>query len=189
MYPCGSVCDKWLSISALGWVVWTNRGVSWVVQHVSWVVVRRCGARRRWLTTKVKVKRVRADRLRAVKDGCRGFDQGTREAGWPTVGGWHLGWPSQDGGWASQAEAIEDLTDGRSRTIVTRVEWFGRLGIKTTSGRFLGLGLKTQVRFWRESKAALASSRGLCRGKAKSDEWISELGHNTPWVRWFALNT
>ena len=32
-------------------------------------------------------------------------------------------------------------------------EWFGGLGLKITSGRFSGLGLKTRVRFRWESEA------------------------------------
>jgi hypothetical protein len=42
--------------------------------HVSRLVVSMCGAHVRWLTTNVKVMRVRADRLRAVKDECRCFE-------------------------------------------------------------------------------------------------------------------
>jgi hypothetical protein len=45
------------------WVVlWSNRGVSCVCNHVSWLVVCRCGAQVRWSTAKVKVMWVHADR-------------------------------------------------------------------------------------------------------------------------------
>ena len=47
----------------------TNRGVSRVVQRVSWLVVRRRGSRRRWSAVKVKVMRVHADGPGVVKDG------------------------------------------------------------------------------------------------------------------------
>jgi hypothetical protein len=48
----------------------TAKGVSHVVQHVSWLVVRRCGSRRRWSVAKVKVRQVCADGTGAVKDEC-----------------------------------------------------------------------------------------------------------------------
>jgi hypothetical protein len=54
----------------------TNRGVSRVVQRVSWLVVRRHGSRRQWSAAKVKVIRVRADGPRAVKDGCWAWTEG-----------------------------------------------------------------------------------------------------------------
>jgi hypothetical protein len=38
--------------------------------HVGWLVVCRCRAQGWWLTVKVKVMRVRADGLGAVKDEC-----------------------------------------------------------------------------------------------------------------------
>jgi hypothetical protein len=39
--------------------------------------------------------------------------------------------------------APEDLADGRSRTTVTHVEWWGMRMEYATRGRFGGLGLKT----------------------------------------------
>jgi hypothetical protein len=38
------------------------------MQHVSWLMMYRCGVRRHWLIAKVKVMRFHADGPRAVKD-------------------------------------------------------------------------------------------------------------------------
>ena len=55
--------------STLGWVVELTEAWVWVVQHVFWLVVRMCGAWRRWSTAKMKVKRVCADGLGASVQG------------------------------------------------------------------------------------------------------------------------
>jgi len=44
--------------------------------RVSWFMVRKCGARRQWSTAKVKVMRVRAEGLGAVKDRCWDWTEG-----------------------------------------------------------------------------------------------------------------
>lgn len=44
-----------------------KRGVRAFLQHVAWLMVCRWGVRRRWLTTKLKITRFRADRPIAAK--------------------------------------------------------------------------------------------------------------------------
>jgi hypothetical protein len=44
--------DPWPRLS-----LWPNHGVSWVVRHVSWLVVYRCGARRWWSTARWRSSR------------------------------------------------------------------------------------------------------------------------------------
>ena len=58
----------------------TAKGMSHVVQHVSWLVVRRCGSRRQWSVVKAKVRQVYADAPGAVKDGCWAWTEGP--GGW-----------------------------------------------------------------------------------------------------------
>jgi hypothetical protein len=71
----------------------------------------------------------------------------------------------------------EDLAAGRSRMAVTRVErWgtrmeyatrerFGGLGLKTISGWFTSLGLKTRAKVPRRNGWHVAASGSSCRGK------------------------
>ena len=66
----------------------TNCGVSHVVKRVSWLVVCRCGSRRRWSAAKVKVMRIRADGPGAVKDGCWAWT----DPSWLTVNALPAGW-------------------------------------------------------------------------------------------------
>jgi hypothetical protein len=66
------VCDEWLSspqwYSVLGWIIWTNQGMSICVQLIPWLVMRRCGVWRQWSMAKVKIMQVHAKWPRVVKD-------------------------------------------------------------------------------------------------------------------------
>jgi hypothetical protein len=60
----------------------TNQGVSHVLcNHVSWLVVCRCGTQERWLTTKVKIMWVHVDGLGAAKDECLDLTEGLEKPG------------------------------------------------------------------------------------------------------------
>jgi hypothetical protein len=48
--------------------MWTNHVMSMYVQHVSWLVVCRCGVQRQLSIEKVKVMQVRVDGPGLVKD-------------------------------------------------------------------------------------------------------------------------
>jgi hypothetical protein len=48
--------------------MWTNRGMSAYVQHVSWIVVHKYGVLRWWPMAKMKVMSVHADGPGAVKN-------------------------------------------------------------------------------------------------------------------------
>jgi hypothetical protein len=93
--------------------------------------------------------------------------------------------------------AQEDMADGRSRTVVTRVKrWETRieyatrervsgLGLKTIGGGFTGLGLKTRAEVSRRNERHMAASKSSRRGKATDEEarWPSDeddtgLDHN-----------
>jgi hypothetical protein len=66
----GSDSDEWLSTSVESWAEscgLANMCVRAFLQHVAWLVVRRWGVRRRWLTTKLKITRFHADRPIAAK--------------------------------------------------------------------------------------------------------------------------
>jgi hypothetical protein len=95
------------------------------------------------------------------------------------------------------SRAQEDMADGRSRMVVTRVErWetrmeyatherVGGLGLKTIGGGFTGLGLKTRAEVLRKNKRHVAASESSRRGKATDEEarWPSDeddigLDHN-----------
>jgi hypothetical protein len=64
------------------------------------------------------------------------------------------GWSGESSGGARglDDQAIEDDTcrESRGGIVDTLLQAVGGLGLKTTGRRFLGLGLKTQVRFRRE---------------------------------------
>jgi hypothetical protein len=93
--------------------------------------------------------------------------------------------------------AQEDMADGQSRTVVTRVErWetlmeyatrerVGGLGLKTIGGGFTGLGLKTRADVSRRNERHVAASESSRQGKATDEEawWPSNeddtgLDHN-----------
>jgi hypothetical protein len=143
------------------------------MQHVSWLVVRRCGARRWWSTTRWRSRRDVPCRWTGSGEGrTSGLDRRTRRLGdqlwWLTSGDinkrkctWEwLYWTSQDDGRASRAKALEDLVAGRSRMEVTSVKlWGTRIEYATHGGLvgwaskppgngFTGLALKPRRRFW-----------------------------------------
>jgi hypothetical protein len=122
----------------LGLSLGTNHGVSWVVRHVSRLVVRRCGAQRWWSMARWRSNRdVPCWWTWSGEGQTWSLDQATRRSGdqpqWLTSGDigkckctweWPC-WPSQDGGRASRVEALEDLATGSSKTAVTCVKWRG----------------------------------------------------------------
>lgn len=65
-----SGCDERLSTSVASWVKLgeLTGGVSVLVQHVFWLVVRMCGVLRWWSMEKLKVTQIRTDGLGATKD-------------------------------------------------------------------------------------------------------------------------
>jgi hypothetical protein len=80
MYPYGLVvmsdCQRDLRLELSRW---TNHGMSWVGQHVSWLVMRRCEARRRWSTTRWRSSRDMPCRWTGSGEGRTwGLDRGIR---------------------------------------------------------------------------------------------------------------
>jgi hypothetical protein len=132
----------------LSW--WLTIGVNWIVRHVSWLMVCKCGAWRRWSMARRRSSRdCRADRPGAVKGGREACTEGLE--GWVTSRGrWYPDiderkctwewpcWPSQDDRCVSQARLRNTWRASRSRTAVTRVEWQGKHMEYTTRSRFRG---------------------------------------------------
>ena len=135
--------DMCLCVSSLWWVIVgddrlllsleTNHGVSLCVQHVSWLcwcvgVEHRDG---RW-TWRRSSRDVPCRWTKSSEGRTWGLDRVTKMAGRVTMVAdinkqenmkrSRPCWPSQDGGWPSQAGVLEYLVIGLSRTTLTHVE-------------------------------------------------------------------
>jgi hypothetical protein len=112
----------------LSW--WLTFGVSWVVRHVSWFVVCRCGARRWWSATRWRSSRdVPCRWTRSGEGRMWGLDWRTRRRG-------DQSWWLTPGTLTNASEHESDCVD-QVKIADMRVEWgLGRLGGPAGRGRW-----------------------------------------------------
>jgi len=162
------------------------------MQHVSWLVVCRCGARRRWSTT----------RRRSSRDVPHPWTWSGE--GWTWGLDWRTRRPGDQPWWLTSRTSTSASVHGSDRvdqvkTVDIRVEpGSGRLGglagrgqrWHVSSGKgdvwstllatgFVGLGLKTQAEVPRRNGRHVAASRSLRRSKVTSWRawWPSDVGY------------
>jgi hypothetical protein len=141
---------------------WTDQSVRLCLcNHVSRLMVCRCGAQERWSMAEVKVMRARVDGPVAVKGECWVLTYGSEQPGdqprWLTPGTricarmWCSG-PCCRHGQGLAGHAPDHGGHARGAVLTTGlVVWSSKPPSATDDGFLLSLGLKTQRwRFWRD---------------------------------------
>jgi hypothetical protein len=148
---------------------WTNQSVRLCLcNHVSRLVVCRCGAQEQWSTAEVKVMRARADGPVEVKGECWGFTDGSEQPGdqprWLIPGTrtcvrtWWSG-PCCRRGRGLAGHAFDHGGCARGAVLMTRlVVCASKIPSATDARVLLSLCLKTQ-RWW--FRRELVAARGV----------------------------